>query len=64
MFNNATLRTSNLAENIRVLDTAMKLTNAPNCIKVTNKHIIPPTCFDHSCGHSQGAVVQKLNISR
>ena len=32
-------------------------------MKVYDKHNIPPTCFGHLCGHSQGGALQRMNAS-
>jgi len=42
---------------------ATEPTNAHKCIKVSSKDM-PRTCFGHSCGHSQGGVLQRLDIYR
>jgi hypothetical protein len=38
--------------------------NARKCMKVYYKHIIPPTCFGHSCGHPEGGALQRMDTSR
>jgi len=43
-----------------------KPTNAHKCIQVyyVINLIIPPTCFDHSCGHPQEGALQRMDMSR
>jgi hypothetical protein len=41
-----------------------KLTNAHKCMKVYYTHPIRPTGFGHSCGHFQGAALQRIDASK
>jgi hypothetical protein len=34
------------------------------CFKLYFTHYIPPTCFGHSCGHSQGGALQRMDNLR
>ena len=47
-----------------LLDMTSQPTNAHKCMKVYNKHHIPPTCFGRSCGHFQGCALKRTDKSK
>ena len=50
--------------NETMLDTLRKPVNLYECVKLYFTHLIPPTCFDHSCGHLQGGALQRIGTSK
>jgi hypothetical protein len=46
------------------LDTITKPVNVHKCLEFYYTHHIPPTRFNHSCGHLQGGELQRIGTSK